>query len=70
MPPLAPLEHLDNVEVTPFPKGHGAIATSWSDPDSACALHPRFGTGYRGPGRFQLDLEAEAEEIETPLPEE
>jgi len=57
---LAPLDHLADVEVTPFPKGHGAIATSWSDPTSACALHTRFGKGYRGPVRFQLDLEAEA----------
>jgi hypothetical protein len=36
-----------------------AIATSWSDPDSACALHTRFGDGqYRGPVRFHLDLDA------------
>jgi len=67
---LAPLDHLDNVEVTPFPKGHGAIATSWSDPESACALHTRFGKGYRGPVRFQLDLDAETGEMEKPLPEE
>ncbi len=53
---LAPTDFID-VEVTPFPKGHGAIATSWSDPRSACALHTRFGKGYRGPVRFQLDLE-------------
>ncbi|PKN35191.1 MAG: metal transporter [Deltaproteobacteria bacterium HGW-Deltaproteobacteria-19] len=57
---LAPLDHLEDVEVTPFPKGHGAIATSWSDPDSACALHTRFGSGCRGPVRFQLDLDAES----------
>lgn len=53
---LAPLKFLD-VEVTAFPKGHGAIATSWSHPDSECALHKRFGNNYRGPVRFQLDLE-------------
>jgi hypothetical protein len=53
---LVPTDYID-VEVTPFPKGHGAIATSWSDPRSTCALHTRFGSGYRGPVRFQLDLE-------------
>ncbi len=54
---LAPLDFVD-AEVTVFPKGHGAIATSWSDPTSECALHKRFGKqGYRGPVRFHLDLE-------------
>jgi hypothetical protein len=54
---LAPLDHVD-AEVTPFPKGHVAIATSWSSPDTACALHTRFGDGdYRGPVRFHMDLE-------------
>jgi hypothetical protein len=53
---LAPLEFVD-AEVTVFPKGHGAIATSWSHPDSECALHKKFGKGYRGPVKFQLDLE-------------
>lgn len=53
---LAPLEYID-VEVTVFPKGHGAIATSWSHPDTECSLHKRFGKNYRGPVRFQLDLE-------------
>jgi hypothetical protein len=53
---LAPLDHIP-AEVTCFPKGHGAIATSWSRPDSACALHTRFGDDYRGPVRFHLDLE-------------
>ena len=53
---LAPLDYVP-AEVTPFPKGHVAIATSWSDPESACALHTRFGTGnWRGPVRFHLDL--------------
>jgi len=54
---LAPTDYV-NAEVTPFPKGHVAMATSWSDPDSACALHTRFGKGnWRGPVRFQLDLD-------------
>ncbi len=54
---LAPLDFID-VEVTPFPKGHVAIATSWSHPDSDFALHTRFGPDnqYRGPVRFQMDL--------------
>lgn len=55
---LAPLDYVQ-AEVSAFPKGHVAIATSWSDPKSACALHTRFGDkNYRGPVRFQLDLEA------------
>lgn len=55
---LAPLDYVE-AEVSPFPKGHVAIATSWSDPRSACALHTRFGEGkVRGPVRFQLDLDA------------
>jgi hypothetical protein len=54
---LAPTDFID-VEVSAFPKGHVAIATSWSDPTSACALHTRFGPkNHRGPVRFQLDLE-------------
>ncbi|AOY57338.1 hypothetical protein [Desulfococcus multivorans] len=54
---LAPLDYID-AEVSAFPKGHVAIATSWSDPKSACALHTRFGEkNYRGPVRFHLDLE-------------
>lgn len=54
---LAPMEYME-VETTPFPKGHVAIATSWSNPRSKYALHTRFGEGdkYRGPVRFQLDL--------------
>jgi hypothetical protein len=55
---LAPLDFID-AEVTPFPKGHVAIATSWSSPDSACALHTRFGEGnYRGPVLFHMELDA------------
>jgi len=54
---LAPLDYID-VEIAPFPKGHVAIATSWAHPESECALHTRFGPDnrYRGPVRFQLDL--------------
>jgi hypothetical protein len=55
---LAPLDFLD-VEVTGFPKGHGAIATSWSNPDSEYALQKRFANNMRGPVRFQLDLDEE-----------
>ena len=53
---LSPLDFVD-AEVTGFPKGHGAIATSWSHPDSDFALHKRYDDGSRGPVRFQLDLE-------------
>ena len=54
---LAPLDYIE-AEVTPFPKGHVAIATSWSHPDSNCALHTRFGEGdRRGPVRFHMDLD-------------
>ncbi|GBC63607.1 poly(R)-hydroxyalkanoic acid synthase, class III, PhaC subunit [Desulfonema ishimotonii] len=54
---LAPLDYIE-AETSAFPKGHVAIATSWSDPTSACALHTRFGDkNYRGPVRFQLDLD-------------
>ena len=52
---LAPLDFMD-VEVTPFPKGHVVIATSWSNPHSAYGLHKVYGeSGHRGPVRFQLD---------------
>jgi len=55
---LAPVEFVD-AEVTVFPKGHGAIATSWSLPTSECSLHSCFGDRkYRGPVRFHLDLES------------
>lgn len=54
---LAPLDYID-VETSAFPKGHVAIATSWSNPRSACALHTVFGEKkYRGPVRYQLDLD-------------
>ena len=48
---LAPLEFI-KAEVTGFPKGHGAIATSWSNPQSAFALQKRFEDGSRGPVGF------------------
>ncbi|MBW2369441.1 MAG: metal transporter [Deltaproteobacteria bacterium] len=54
---VAPMDFID-AELTVFPKGHGAIATSWSHPDSDCALHKTFGDNYRGPVRYQLDLDA------------
>ena len=54
---LAPLDFVE-AEVSAFPKGHVAIATSWSHPESACALHTRFGEQqYRGPVRFHLDVD-------------
>jgi hypothetical protein len=64
---LAPLEWVD-AEVTVFPKGHAAIATSWSMPTSECAVDSCFSYRARGsssrpdgqcrgPVRFQLDLE-------------
>ena len=59
---LAPIDYID-AEITAFPKGHVAIATSWSHPNSACALHTRFGDkNYRGPVRFQLDLQKDFKE--------
>ncbi|MBT8354452.1 MAG: metal transporter [Desulfofustis sp.] len=54
---LAPLDYIE-AETSPFPKGHVAIATSWSHPDSSCALHTRYGDGrYRGPVLFHTDLD-------------
>ncbi len=55
---LAPTKFID-VETTPFPKGHVAIATSWSKPDSAYALHKRY-DHHRGPVRFHLDIDKPA----------
>ena len=54
---LAPLDWVE-AEVTVFPKGHVAIATSWSLPTTECSLDRCF-LDYRGPVRFQLDVEAE-----------
>jgi len=58
---LAALDYID-AEVTVFPKGHGAIATSWSFPESECPLHKPFGGGKRGPVCFQLDLDSKTKE--------
>jgi hypothetical protein len=59
---LAPLDYID-AEVAPFPKGHVAIATSWSFPQSDCALHTRFGDGdFRGPVRYHMDLDVALDE--------
>jgi poly(3-hydroxyalkanoate) synthetase len=68
---VAPLDWVE-AEVAIFPKGHAAIATSWSLPTSECALDSCF-LDYRGPVRFQLDLE-EAQKpkppvVESPAPE-
>ncbi|MBF0525406.1 MAG: metal transporter [Deltaproteobacteria bacterium] len=69
---LAPLDFVE-AEVSVFPKGHGAIATSWSDPDTSCSLNKTFGGNCRGPVVFQLDLErkldAEAKPAVSPDPE-
>jgi len=61
---LAPLDFVD-AEVTMFPKGHGAIATTWSAVDSEYAVHKRFENGMRGPVRFQLDLDEEMRKGKT-----
>jgi hypothetical protein len=54
---LAPLDFSD-VETAGFPKGHVAIATSWSHPKSQYALQTRFEEGKtRGPVRYHLDLQ-------------
>jgi hypothetical protein len=53
---LAPLDFVD-AEIAEFPKGHAAILTSWSHPDSEYALHKRFTNGQKGPVRFHLDLD-------------
>ncbi len=54
---LAPQDFID-VEVTGFPKGHLAIATSWSNPKSEFSLDKRFGeNNVRGPVLFQLEID-------------
>jgi hypothetical protein len=64
---LAPLDWVD-AEVTVFPKGHTAMATSWSMPTSECSLDACFSYGSkastsradgqcRGPVRYQMDLD-------------
>jgi hypothetical protein len=63
---LAPLDFVD-AEVTAFPKGHVAIATSWSFPQSAYALHRRYEKeNTRGPVRFQLDLQEAQDSANAP----
>lgn len=65
---LAPLDYID-AEVSAFPKGHVAIATSWSLPTSVCALHTRFGErNCRGPVLFQLDLDRQLDQPAQPRP--
>lgn len=54
---LAPLDWV-KAEVTLFPKGHVAMATSWTLPTSECSLTACFGDNCRGPVRYHLDLEA------------
>jgi hypothetical protein len=44
-------------ELAEFPKGHAAIMTSWSHPESEYALHKEFANGQRGPVRFHLALD-------------
>jgi hypothetical protein len=52
---LAPLDWVE-AEVCRFPKGHVAIATSWSLPTSECSLDS-CSLDWRGPVRYHLDLE-------------
>jgi len=60
---LAPRDYVD-VELAEFPKGHAAIATSWSDPATEYGLHKVFSNGQRGPVRFHLDLNAELDSVQ------
>ncbi|HNY65944.1 MAG TPA: metal transporter [Deltaproteobacteria bacterium] len=54
---LAPTDFID-VEVAEFPKGHLAIATSWSNPKTEFSLDKRFGKkNQRGPVLFQLEID-------------
>ncbi len=64
---LAPLDWVE-AEVAVFPKGHVAIATSWSLPTTECSLDRCF-LDYRGPVRFQLDLEAEGDKTQAAAPQ-
>jgi hypothetical protein len=63
---LAPLDWVE-AEVTMFPRGHVAIATSWTLPTSECSLDKCF-LDYRGPVRYQLDLDAALEAAARPAP--
>jgi hypothetical protein len=63
---LAPLDWVE-AEVTMFPRGHVAIATSWTLPTSECSLDKCF-LSCRGPVRYQLDLDAALEAAARPTP--
>jgi hypothetical protein len=63
---LAPLDWVE-AEVSVFPKGHVAIATSWSLPTSECSLDRCF-LDYKGPVRYQLDLDEALEAAARPAP--
>lgn len=52
---LAPQDFIE-VETTGFPKGHLAIATSWSNPKSEYSLDKRF-NNKRGPVLFQMEID-------------
>lgn len=66
---LAPTDYV-NAEVTGFPKGHVAIATSWSHPESSYALHKHYpDEGTRGPVRFQMDLQDAIDQARKPAPQ-
>jgi len=60
---LTPTDWVD-AEVAVFPKGHVAIATSWSVPDTECSLDRCF-LKFRGPVRFHLDVETEADNLQA-----
>ncbi len=62
---LAPLDWVQ-AEVSLFPKGHVAMATSWTLPTSECSLTSCFGDNCRGPVRYHLDLEAALETRKPP----
>jgi hypothetical protein len=53
---LAPLKYV-KADVAAFPKGHVAIATSWSLPTSECSLTSCFGDNCKGPVKYQLELD-------------
>jgi poly(3-hydroxyalkanoate) synthetase len=62
----APADYLD-VEITQFPKGHVAMMTSWTNPNSEFPLHGRWGENneVRGPVRLQMDMDEEADKKVT-----
>lgn len=68
---LAPLDYME-AEVSIFPKGHGAMATSWSLPTSECALHTsfcpedtRFNNKCRGPVLYHMEMMDNGGEIDA-----